>query len=80
MILMYFICRPDVSKILVSIGYQFFLELTHAEATKFIKEKVKQINERVKVLEEEASRINADIKSMLDTLAQLQNLAPRAHT
>ena len=74
LIVVYTLNRPDVSKILVSIGYQFFLELTHLEATKFIAEKVKLIDKRVKALEEEASHINADIKIMLNTLAKLQDL------
>nr|CAG4637553.1 EOG090X0MWD [Ceriodaphnia reticulata]SVE73356.1 EOG090X0MWD [Ceriodaphnia reticulata] len=65
---------PDVSTVLVSIGYGFFLELTHHEACSFITKKIKQINERVKALEEEATHINADIKMMLNTLAQLQGI------
>lgn len=71
-----FISRPDVSKILVSIGYGFFLELTHTEANSFITKKVKQISERVKGLEEEASQINTDIKLLLNTLGQLQGILP----
>nr|SVE85925.1 EOG090X0MWD [Daphnia pulicaria] len=69
---------PDVSTILVSIGYGFFLELTRAEACSFITKKVDQISERVKALEEEASHINADIKMMIATLGQLQSYIPES--
>ena len=54
------------------------MELTHAEACSFITKKVKQINERVEALEEEASHINTDIKMMLNNLAQLQGIVPDA--
>nr|SVE75555.1 EOG090X0MWD [Daphnia dolichocephala] len=67
---------PDVSMIFVSVGFGFFLELTHPEACSFIIKKVEQLGERVKVLEDEASHINADIKMMLNTLGQLQGIIP----
>lgn len=66
--------RPDVSKILISVGFGFFLELTHLEAFSFIAKKVELLNKRVKAFEEESSQINADIKMMLNTLGQLQGL------
>ena len=72
----FFLFRPDVSTILVSIGFGFFLELTRAEACSFISKKVDQMSDRVKALEEEASHINADIKMMLATLGQLQSFIP----
>lgn len=75
---LFFLFRPDVSTILVSIGYGFFLELTRAEACSFITKKVDQISERVKALEEEASHINADIKMMIATLGQLQSYIPES--
>lgn len=75
---LFFFFRPDVSTILVSIGYGFFLELTRAEACSFITKKVDQISERVKALEEEASHINADIKMMIATLGQLQSYIPES--
>nr|SVE76188.1 EOG090X0MWD [Daphnia hispanica] len=65
---------PDVSTILVAVGFGFFLELTRAEACDFIAKKVEQIGERVKILEEEASHINTDIRMMLNTLGQLQGV------
>nr|SVE79919.1 EOG090X0MWD [Daphnia magna] len=67
---------PDVSTILVSVGFGFFLELTLTEACTFITKKVEQIGGRVQVLEEEASHIKADIKMMLNTLGQLQGVIP----
>lgn len=72
----FFLFRPDVSTVFVSIGFGFFLELTRAEACNFITKKVDQISIRVKALEEEAFHINADIKMMLNTLGQLQGLIP----
>nr|CAG4636720.1 EOG090X0MWD [Eubosmina coregoni]SVE70223.1 EOG090X0MWD [Eubosmina coregoni] len=66
----------DVSKVFVSVGFGFNLELTHAETFTFIEKKVELLNQRVKALEEEAIQINTDIKLMLGTLAQLQNLVP----
>lgn len=65
---------PDVSKVFVSVGFGFNLELTHDETFIFIEKKVELLNQRVKALEEEASQINSDIKMMLGNLAQLQNL------
>nr|SVE73986.1 EOG090X0MWD [Daphnia atkinsoni] len=67
---------PDISTILVSVGFGFFLELTRSETCDFITKKVEQLGERVKVLEEEASHINTDIKMMLNTLGQLQGVMP----
>nr|CAG4650683.1 EOG090X0MWD [Sida crystallina] len=65
---------PDVSKILVSVGYGFFLELTHDEAVKFIAKRVALLNGKLKKLDQQSATINADIKIVLDILAQLQNL------
>lgn len=66
--------RPDVSKILVSVGFGFFLELNGEEACRFIDKKVDLLNQRVKVLEEESCHIRSDIKMMLNNLGQLQGL------
>ena len=35
--------REDSSKIFVAVGYGFFVELTHAEALKFIEKKTNQL-------------------------------------
>nr|CAG4642248.1 EOG090X0MWD [Eurycercus lamellatus] len=69
----------DVSKILVSVGFGFFLELTHEETSSFVAKKVALLEERVKSLEEESSHINADIKMMLNTLGHLQGLIPASN-
>jgi len=63
-----------VSKISVSIGHGFFLELTQAEALDFIPKKVQLMSQRLTLLEEESSKLNADIKMMLDTLGKLQRV------
>jgi len=65
---------PDVSKISVSIGHGFFLELSLSEALDFIPKKIMLLSQRLTLLEEESSRLNADIKMMLDTLGQLQKV------
>nr|CAG4643669.1 EOG090X0MWD [Ilyocryptus agilis] len=65
---------PDTSKILIAVGFGFFLELTAEEACTFISKKVDLLNEKVKFLEEESSHISADIKMMLNNLGQLQGL------
>nr|CAG4642973.1 EOG090X0MWD [Evadne anonyx] len=65
---------PDVSKITVAIGHGLFLELTQAEALDFIKKKVLMMSERLALLEEESSKLNADIKIMLENLGLLQQV------
>lgn len=41
--------REDSSKIFVAVGYGFFVELTHAEALKFIEKKTNQLTAWVEV-------------------------------
>lgn len=66
---------PDVSKVFVAVGFGFFLELTREEAISFIPKKVELLKERLKQLEDTSANIEADIKTMLGILADLQNLS-----
>ena len=56
-------------------GFGFFLELTREEAISFIPKKVELLKERLKQLEDTSANIEADIKTMLGILADLQNLS-----
>nr|CAG4635235.1 EOG090X0MWD [Alona affinis] len=67
---------PDVSKVFVSIGFGFFLELTHEEALSFVTKKVDLLTLRIKALEEESVQITSDIKMLVQTLGQVQGLLP----
>ncbi len=71
----YYYYRPDVSKVFVAVGFGFFLELTREEAISFIPKKVELLKERLKQLEDTSANIEADIKTMLGILADLQNLS-----
>lgn len=64
----------DSSKIFVAVGYGFFVELTHAEALKFIEKKTNQLNEHTEVLTKDAAKIKANIRMVLEGLRELQGL------
>lgn len=65
---------PDTSKIFISIGYGFYLEMTLKEALKFIEKKIKFINETIDELTQQASKIKANIRIVLEGLKEIQNL------
>jgi len=65
---------PDVSKISIAVGFGFFLELTLLEALDFVPKKILLMSERLSLLEQESSNLNADIKLMLQTLGELQQI------
>lgn len=58
----------------MSVGFGFFLEMTQEEAVAFIAKRIELLNSKVKQLDESSANIQVDIKLMLNTLAQLQNL------
>lgn len=64
----------NASRIFVSIGYGFFLEMKFDEALKFIDKKVKLLNEQADDLTNKASEIKANIKFVLEGLREIQNL------
>nr|XP_022296657.1 protein UXT-like [Crassostrea virginica] len=65
---------PDASMIFVSVGYGFFLEMTHDEALSFIEKKVSRINSNIETLTKDAVKIKAHIKLVLQGLQEIQNL------
>ncbi|XP_062618210.1 protein UXT homolog [Saccostrea cucullata] len=65
---------PDASMIFVSVGYGFFLEMTHDEALSFIDKKVSIINDKIDVHTKDAAKIKAHIKLVLQGLQEIQNL------
>lgn len=71
---------PDSSKIFVFIGYGFFLEMTHDEALKFIGKRTKLLNEHVDKLTEDAAKVKANIRLVLEGLRELQNISNEPDT
>ena len=65
---------PDTSRIYVALGYGFFLELTLAEALKFIDRKSSLLTELSDSLTKDSMNIKAHIHMMLEGLRELQGL------
>ncbi|XP_063135951.1 protein UXT isoform X1 [Rattus norvegicus] len=65
---------PDTSRIYVALGYGFFLELTLAEALKFIDRKSSLLTELSDSLTKDSMNIKANIHMMLEGLRELQGL------
>jgi prefoldin alpha subunit len=65
----------DPSKIFVEIGLGFYLELTLDEAEKFISKKVSALEDKSQQLTEQASKIKANIRLVLEGLRELQNIS-----
>jgi len=73
-----FYCRANVedpSKIFVDIGLGFFLEQTLDEAEKFVGKKISALDEKSKSLTQQASKIKANIRLVLEGLRELQNIS-----
>ncbi len=62
----------DCTRIFISIGLGFHLEMTLKEASTFIEEKVTQLTDRADKLAQEAAQINGRIKMMMEALRELQ--------
>ncbi len=62
----------DPSRIFVSIGLGFHLEMKFDEAIDFIDSKVSKLTERSNQLSEQAALINGRIKLVMETLRELQ--------
>ncbi|VFV45611.1 protein uxt-like isoform 1 [Lynx pardinus] len=65
---------PDTSRIYVALGYGFFLELTLAEALKFIDRKSNLLTELSDSLTKDSMNIKAHIHMLLEGLRELQGL------
>ena len=66
----------DPSKILVSVGYGFYVEFTLDEALKFVEKKCNQLTTYSSKLGQDSARIKANIKLVMEGLRELQDLAP----
>ena len=66
---------PDASRIFVAIGYGFFLEFTLEEAVVFIDKKTDQLTKMGETLTEEACKIKAHIKLMIEGLREIQGIS-----
>ncbi len=62
------------SKTLIAIGYGFFLEMTHAEALKFIKKKTDILTNTAEELRVKACEIKAHIRFVMEGLREIQSL------
>ena len=62
------------SKIFIAIGYGFHLEMSFAEALKFVEKKVKILQSTADELSLKASEIKANIKFVLEGLKEIQHL------
>ena len=62
----------DYSRIVVSVGLGFYLEMKLDEAMTFINKKVDSLTKDAEQLSEQASEINARIKMVLGALHELQ--------
>jgi len=66
----------DPSKILVSVGYGFFVEFTLDEALSFVEKKCSQLQTYSSKLGQDSARIKANIKLVLEGLREIQDLSP----
>lgn len=62
----------DPSHICVAIGYGFFVDFTLNEALGFIDQKTTQLMEQAQRLTDEASKISARVKLVMEALRELQ--------
>lgn len=67
----------DPTKICVSVGLGFFLELTLDEALQFLEKKDRALTKEAEKLTEDCSQLKANIKLVLGGLRELQNLDMR---
>jgi prefoldin alpha subunit len=63
-----------IEPILINIGLNTYLELELEEASKFLKMKIKALNNEAEVLRERSLKVRADIKVLLLYLAEIQNM------
>jgi prefoldin subunit 5 len=63
--------RSESKYVYVNIGYGFHVQLTHDEARTFIQKKEHQLNAYAEELTQNAGKIKAHIRMILETLRQL---------
>ncbi|XP_053390722.1 protein UXT-like [Mercenaria mercenaria] len=71
---------PDSSRIYVFIGFGFFLEMTLDEALKFIGKRTKLLNEHTDRLTDDAAKVKANIRLVLEGLRELQQIKNEPET
>ncbi|XP_041858933.1 protein UXT isoform X2 [Melanotaenia boesemani] len=64
----------DSSRILVSVGFGFFVEMTHDEALRFVEKKTNQLTAFTEQLTKDSAKIKAHIRMVLEGLRGLQGL------
>ncbi|XP_007543723.1 PREDICTED: protein UXT [Poecilia mexicana] len=64
----------DPSRILVLVGFGFFVEMSHQEALRFIDKKTNQLTLFTEQLTKDAAKIKAHIRMVLEGLRELQGL------
>eukprot|EP00128_Syssomonas_multiformis_P005469 Colp12_sorted_trinity150504_noHs@2166 len=62
----------DTSRILVSVGFGFYTEFTLDEALAFVQKKSDFLETKAQALTEDAAKIKANIKLVLEALRELQ--------
>jgi len=67
---------PNPSRILVCVGYGFFVEMSYAEALNFISKKIPSLEKRVEHLSEQSNHVKALMKVVLQGLNELQTIVP----
>lgn len=65
----------DPSRIMVAVGFGFFVEMTHHEALRFIDRKTDQLTLFTEQLTKDSAKIKAHIRMVLEGLRELQGLA-----
>ncbi|RUS79195.1 hypothetical protein EGW08_013053 [Elysia chlorotica] len=65
---------PNPSSICVAIGYGFYLDMTLDEALAFIKRKTGVLKEKIDSLSNDAGKVKAHIRLVLESLRQLQHI------
>ena len=66
----------DRSKILISVGLGFFLEMTLDEALTYLDKKDKELDKAAEALTQECAKLKVNIKLVLGGLRELQNINP----
>lgn len=66
----------DPSKILVSVGYGFYVEFTLDEAQEFIEKKCAQLTAYASKLGNDSANIKARIKLVMEGLREMQEIGP----